>query len=81
MTHKLRRLILWITVGALCLSAGCAAAALLANETDTTKAVLLAAAALTGGAGAIYSTFRFLRIISPSAKGPVNTAFFQELIK
>ena len=67
---KLLRLILWIAVGLLCLAWGCAACALLWKETDTTKAVILAAAAVLGGVGYIYSVFRFLRVISPSAKGP-----------
>ncbi|MBV8225818.1 MAG: hypothetical protein JO232_11600 [Verrucomicrobia bacterium] len=49
--HKLLRLILWITIGALFIAGGCAACALLWKETDTTKAVLLAVAALIGAAG------------------------------
>lgn len=68
--HKLLRLILWITIGALFIAGGCAACALLWKETDTTKAVLLAVAALIGAAGCLYSVFRFLRVISPTAKGP-----------
>ena len=70
MIPKLLRLILWIIIGALFLGGGCVACALLWKETDTTKAVLLAVAALIGGAGCLYSVFRSLRVISPTAKGP-----------
>jgi hypothetical protein len=61
---KLLRLILWIAVGLFCLAGGCAACALLWKETDTTKAVILAAAAVLGGAGCLCSVFRFLRVSS-----------------
>jgi hypothetical protein len=45
---------LWIAVGLLCLAGGCVACALLWKETDTTKAIILAAAAVLGGVGCIY---------------------------